>query len=224
MYTVFVHCLTDNIKLKGKVTIMGKAKKQEDFGIYRNIIKRLCDIVASLVLVIIALIPGIIIACLIKLTSRGPVFFEQDRVGREGRPFKMYKFRSMVVDAPHEISTVDFKNANKYITRIGNFLRKTSFDELPQLFNVLKGDMSIIGPRPLIPTEVVINKERHELKIDEILPGITGLAQINGRDRIDDRTKLSYDLQYYQELSFALDVRILFKTISNVAVGKDIQD
>ena len=84
--------------------------------------------------------------------------------------------------------------------------------------------MRIIGPSPLIPTEVVINKERHELKIDEILPGITGLAQINGRDRIDDRTKLSYDLQYYQELSFALDVRILFKTISNVAVGKDIQD
>lgn len=203
---------------------MGKAKKQEDFGIYRNIIKRLCDIVACLVLVIIVLIPGIIIACLIKLTSKGPVFFEQDRIGREGRPFKMYKFRSMIVDAPHEVSTADFKDANKYITKIGNFLRKTSFDELPQLFNVLKGDMSIIGPRPLIPTEVAINKKRHELKVDEILPGITGLAQINGRDRIDDRTKLSYDLQYYRELSFVLDVKILFKTVSNVVVGKDIQD
>ena len=202
---------------------MGKAKERGDFRLYCNVIKRLCDLITSLLFLVILFIPGTVIALIIKLTSNGPVFFRQNRVGKNGRLFKIYKFRSMVANAPHEMSTAEFNDASRYITKFGNLLRKTSLDELPQLINVLKGDMSIVGPRPLIPAEKEINCKRHELKIDQILPGITGLAQINGRDRITDHTKLLYDLKYYQNVSIKLDTQIIFRTVTSVVTGKDIQ-
>lgn len=191
---------------------------------YQNSIKRLLDIIASLFLIVICFIPGIIIALLIKLTSKGPIFFKQLRVGKNGQLFYIYKFRSMSINAPHQKSTSEFNEANRYITKVGHFIRKTSIDELPQLFNVLNGKMSIVGPRPLIPEEKRINQQRHQLKIDHLLPGITGLAQVNGRDRITNRNKLAYDYQYYQNISLSLDAKIIFTTIKKVLMRKDIKD
>ena len=144
---------------------MEKARAKKRLSLYRIFTKRVLDIIASALLLIIFLIPGLIIATLIKLTSPGPVLFRQQRVGKYGRPFIIYKFRSMTVNAPAQKSTAEFTNANQYITGIGHFLRKTSVDELPQLLNVLKGDMSVVGPRPLIITEKSINQRRHELGI-----------------------------------------------------------
>ena len=203
---------------------MEKARAKKRLSLYRIFTKRVLDIIASALLLIIFLIPGLIIATLIKLTSPGPVLFRQQRVGKYGRPFIIYKFRSMTVNAPAQKSTAEFTNANQYITGIGHFLRKTSVDELPQLLNVLKGDMSVVGPRPLIITEKSINQRRHELGIDQLLPGITGLAQVNGRDHLNDHTKLIYDYRYCQNVSFGLDLKIVVKKISNVLMSKDIED
>lgn len=203
---------------------MMKGKSCANVYVYRDIVKRILDIIVSLVLLTILLIPGILIAILIKLTSKGPIFFKQERVGWNSQLFNIYKFRSMAVDAPHNMTTAAFTNANQYITTVGRFLRKTSIDELPQLLNVLKGDMSIVGPRPLIPAEHAINYQRHELGIDQLLPGITGLAQVNGRDLLNDQDKLAFDKQYYEHVSFLMDTKIIVKTIANVIISKDIQD
>lgn len=203
---------------------MEKAAIRKSIRLYQHKIKRVLDIIISILLIVLSLIPGILIAILIKLTSHGPIFFRQQRVGKDGQLFWIYKFRSMRVDAPHQKSTAEFIDANQYITKIGYIIRKTSIDEIPQLLNVFKGDMSIVGPRPLIPAERAINQQRHDLGIDSILPGITGLAQVNGRDRLNDSQKLRFDYQYYQQIGFCLDLRIIIKTITNVLTSKDIQD
>lgn len=130
----------------------------------------------------------------------------------------------MKVYTPDNISTASFDNANQYITKVGKILRKTSIDELPQLINILKGEMSFIGPRPLISEETRINKMRHQLAIDRLLPGITGLAQVNGRDLLSDHQKIQYDLNYLTHIGFILDIKIAFATVFKVAVGKDIHD
>lgn len=130
----------------------------------------------------------------------------------------------MKQDAPHELATSKIKMANKYMTPLGMFLRKTSIDELPQLLNVLKGDMSLVGPRPLIPSETKINKKRYNLGIYNILPGITGLAQVNGRDAVDDEKKLYYDLFYLKNMNFKFDCYIVFKTFITVLKRENIKD
>lgn len=191
--------------------------------VYQKYVKRIIDILLSLTLLIILFIPGLVIAFIICTTSRGPAFFTQKRTGYMGQPFTIYKFRSMRIEAPHNIATADLENSQRYTTKFGRILRKTSIDELPQLINVLKGDMSLIGPRPLIPTEKIINATRHQLGIDTILPGITGLAQINGRDMISDKAKVQFDLKYYQNISFSLDMRICGQTIMQVLKHKDIK-
>ena len=184
--------------------------------------KRFFDLFFAVIILLVAAIPCGGIVLLIMTTSRGPAVFSQKRIGRNGHPFSCYKFRTMYADAPKYCATPDFQEAEKYITPIGKILRKTSLDELPQLINVLKGDMSFIGPRPLIPEEKDIHEERLKRGIYTIRPGISGLAQINGRDRVDAETKVAFDEQYLRDLSLLIDVKIVFGTFFGVLTGNDI--
>lgn len=184
-------------------------------SILYSITKRLIDIVGSLCGIILLSPLFLIVAILIKLDSKGPVIFKQTRIGKDSKPFNIYKFRSMKVETPN-LSTEEFKNASDFITRVGKFIRKTSIDELPQLVNILKGDMSIVGPRPVIEKEVRLLELRKECKVDSILPGITGLAQINGRDHVDDYQKVKYDFEYLVKRNLVLDIKIIINTILKV--------
>lgn len=167
----------------------------------------------------------LIIALIIKIESpNGPILFRQQRVGIDNSRFMIFKFRSMETSAPHQIATEDFINANTYITKVGKILRKYSLDELPQLFNVLKGDMSLIGPRPLIPKEQDVLQKRAELGANKVLPGITGLAQVHGRDNLVGEQKAVVDSIYAEKVSFCLDIIIFFKTIWDVVRSNGVND
>ncbi|CEP81545.1 sugar transferase [Paraclostridium sordellii] len=203
--------------MENKVIVESYNKK----SVY-TMIKRLIDIIMSSLGIIILSPLFLIIAILIKLESRGPVIFKQLRAGKNSEPFYIYKFRSMKMDAPNK-STNDFKNADVFITKIGKFIRKTSIDELPQLFNILKGDMSIVGPRPVILKEIGLIKLRKEYNVDLLLPGITGWAQINGRDNIGDEDKVKYDYEYLIKKSIRLDIYIIFMTVFKVIRRTDIK-
>ena len=177
-----------------------------------SISKRTMDIVSSLVGLILLSPLFLLVAILIKLDSKGPIIFKQIRIGKNSKPFYIYKFRSMKIDAPN-LSTEEFINASDFTTKVGKFIRKTSIDELPQLVNILKGDMSIVGPRPVIEREVRLLEIRKECNVDSILPGITGLAQINGRDNIDDYEKVKYDFEYLSKRNLVLDIKIIINTV-----------
>ena len=173
-------------------------------------VKRFFDLIMALILVIIFLIPMIIIAILIKLDSKGPIFFKQERTGKNGKIFLLYKFRSMAVDNDvHDFNCQDKK------TRVGNVLRKLSLDEFPQLINIIKGEMSFIGPRPWIP-DYYENMTDYQRRRNDVLPGITGLAQVKGRNNINIIAKINYDLEYVKNFSFKQDVKIFFLTIATV--------
>lgn len=191
-------------------------------SILYSITKRLIDIVGSLCGIILLSPLFLIVAILIKLDSKGPVIFKQTRIGKNSKPFNIYKFRSMKVESPN-LSTEEFKNASDFTTRVGKFIRKTSIDELPQLVNILKGDMSIVGPRPVIEKEVRLLELRKECKVDSILPGITGLAQINGRDHVDDYQKVKYDFEYLVKRNLVLDIKIIINTILKVIKSEGIK-
>ncbi len=186
--------------------------------------KRMIDIVLSLATLVVLSPLFIILALAVKLTSRGPIIFSQERVGRYGKTIKIYKFRTMMDKAPKSKATKDFNDANEYITKFGKFLRVTSLDEIPQLFNVIKGDMSIIGPRPLIADEVFIHKLREKNDIYMIRPGITGLAQVNGRDFLEAEDKVEFDTAYLHNMSFKLDLIIFIKSIIVVFKQEDSLD
>ena len=156
------------------------------------------------------------IALAIKLTTTGSVIFKQTRIGADGKRFVCYKFRTMTPDAPSQLSTAEFTDSALYVTPIGRFLRKTSLDELPQLFNVLSGDMSLVGPRPLIESESDMHRRRAEMGVYSLRPGITGLAQISGRDTICDEEKLRYDAEYLSSLCFSSDMKIIMGTFINL--------
>ena len=184
--------------------------------------KRSFDIAATL-LGIVALSPVFLVtALLIKLDSKGPVFFAQNRLGVKGKHFKMYKFRSMVVNAEELLKQLEAKNEvsghmfkmknDPRITKVGKIIRKTSIDELPQLFNVLKGDMSLVGPRPPLPREVVNYDKWQDLRLS-VRPGITGLWQVSGRNDIGFEEMIHLDLKYIRERSFIYDLKIILKTI-----------
>lgn len=185
-------------------------------------VKRCLDIVAAVIGLSIFLIPGIIIAVAIKLDSEGPVFFIQQRMGRNSKPFHCYKFRSMYITAPSNCTANNLQHRESVVTKVGNFLRKSSLDEIPQLINVLKGEMSLIGPRPLILSETWINEERARQGVYQLQPGITGLAQICGRNHVSDNNKLYFDKYYLEHYSFLMDVKIFFGTILYVLTAKDI--
>ena len=186
------------------------------------ITKRLIDIVGSLCGIILLSPLFLLVAILIKLDSKGPIIFKQIRIGKNSKPFYIYKFRSMKIDAPN-LSTEEFINASDFTTKVGKFIRKTSIDELPQLVNILKGDMSIVGPRPVIEREVRLLEIRKECNVDSILPGITGLAQINGRDNIDDYEKVKYDFEYLSKRNLVLDIKIIINTVLKVAKSEGIK-
>lgn len=185
-------------------------------------VKRALDLFFAFLLLVVAAIPCVVICLLVKATSPGPAIFKQTRIGRFGKPFHCFKFRTMFAEAPQYCATPDLHDANQFITPLGKILRKTSLDELPQLFNVLKGDMSFIGPRPLIPEEKGIHEERLKRGVYELRPGISGLAQINGRDRVGAEDKVRYDEEYLHKISFSFDAKILFGTFFGVLRGNDI--
>ena len=198
---------------------------EQSFKWYSDFFKRGFDIFFSLIAIIILAIPMMIIALWIKIDSpHEKVLFKQERIGINNVPFTILKFRSMRDDAPHQMATENFENPEMYITRVGKILRKTSMDELPQLLNVLKGDMSIVGPRPLIPKEKYVLKLRDEYGANKILPGITGLAQIHGRDQVTDENKASYDGKYTLNVSLLLDASIILKTVSDVVRSRGVRE
>lgn len=179
-------------------------------------IKRLLDIVFSLLGLMVLLIPIIIVAAVVYLDDPGEVIFSQNRVGRYGKKFKLYKFRTMKMDTPKYMSTMELKDPDQYITRCGRFLRKTSLDEIPQLINVFKGDMSLVGPRPLISDEYEIHAMRMRFGVYCLRPGLTGLAQINGRDLVSPEAKVRWDVRYVERCSLWTDLKILLSTVPKV--------
>ena len=187
-------------------------------------IKRGADVVLSL-LALICLSPVyLLVALAVKLTSPGPVLFRQKRVGRGGRLFTIYKFRTMRTDTPRDTATHLLQDPSRYITRVGAFLRRSSLDELPQFFNVLKGDMSIVGPRPALYNQDDLIAARREAGVDAVRPGITGWAQINGRDELPIPVKVRYDREYVENLSLKMDARCFFGTIWSVLRAEGVRE
>lgn len=179
-------------------------------------IKRLIDIVVSLLGCII-LSPLFLILCIaIKVDSRGPILFKQKRVGIHKTYFNILKFRTMRIDTPKDMPTHMLSNPGQYITKVGKFLRKSSLDELPQIINILKGDMSIIGPRPALWNQDDLIAERDKYGANDVMPGLTGWAQINGRDELEIPVKAALDGEYVKRMSFAFDAKCFFGTITSV--------
>lgn len=185
-------------------------------NMYRNGLKRVLDFILSLVGLILLSPVLLIIALIIKLTSPGPVFFKQKRVGKNKTYFNILKFRTMRTDTPKDTPTHLLANPDQYITSIGKVLRKTSLDELPQIINILKGDMSIIGPRPALWNQYDLIEERDRYGANDILPGLTGWAQINGRDELEIDVKARLDGEYVERMSFLFDCKCFFGTITSV--------
>ena len=183
---------------------------------YREYGKRIEDVSIALAALVILGLPMLLVAVAIRLTSKGPALFRQKRFGKDKQLFTVYKFRTMSTKAPKNMPTNSFTNADSYITPLGGVLRKLSIDELPQLLNVIKGEMSIVGPRPVIKTEKKLISLRQKYHANSVKPGITGWAQVNGRDDLDDQRKAEMDGEYVQRLSFLTDVKIMIKTIGAV--------
>lgn len=179
-------------------------------------VKRLLDFILALLSLIILSPVFIIISLIIKMTSEGPVFFKQKRIGKNKVEFYIYKFRTMRTDTPKDTPTHLLKNPEQYITRIGKFLRKTSLDELPQLINILKGEMSFIGPRPALWNQYDLIAERDKYGANDVYPGLTGWAQINGRDELPIPIKAKLDGEYVKNMSFLFDLKCFFGTIISV--------
>jgi len=164
----------------------------------------------------------LILMMCVYIDDPGKVIFAQNRVGKDGKLFKIYKIRTMRASAPGNLSAAEFRHADQFVTRMGGLLRKFSLDELPQLMNVLKGDMSIIGPRPLIAEESRIHELRMQFGVYQTRPGITGLAQINGRNNISVSGKVRWEVKYLENYGFKEDFRILFSTIPKILLGTDV--
>ena len=189
---------------------------------YRKFVKRLLDFIMSLCGIIVLSPVLLVLALCVKLSSPGPVLFKQKRVGLNKTFFHIYKFRSMRTDTPKDMPTHMLQNPDAFITPVGRFLRKTSLDELPQLFNILKGEMSVIGPRPALWNQDDLIAERDKYHANECVPGLTGWAQINGRDELPIPVKAELDGYYAAHMSFGLDVKIFFGTIGSVLFHKGI--
>jgi len=180
------------------------------------IIKRVIDLIVALIGIIILSPVFLILIIAIKLDSKGPVLFKQKRVGINKTYFNILKFRTMRIDSPKDTPTHLLKNPEQYITSVGNFMRKTSLDELPQLINILSGTMSCIGPRPALWNQYDLIAKRDKYKANRILPGVSGWAQINGRDAISIDAKAKFDGEYVKRVSFRFDIYIFLRTIANV--------
>lgn len=180
--------------------------------------KRLFDLFSSIILLLLFFLPMVLIAIAIRLTSKGPVIFWSDRIGKNNKIFKMPKFRSMKIDTP-ALATHLLDNPNYYLSPIGSFLRSTSLDEIPQLISVFKGDMSFVGPRPALFNQDDLISLRKEKDLDKLLPGITGWAQVNGRDELTIIAKVGFDEEYQRRQSFWFDMKIIGMTFKKVFKG-----
>ena len=183
---------------------------------YQKVIKRLLDILLSGVGILVLSPVLLVLVVAIKLDSPGPVLFRQKRVGIHKTHFHILKFRTMRIDTPKDTPTHLLENPEQWITRVGGFLRKTSLDELPQIFNIFAGHMSVIGPRPALWNQFDLIAERDKYGANDVVPGLTGWAQINGRDELPIDVKARLDGEYVQRLSFAFDVKCFFGTIISV--------
>lgn len=189
---------------------------------YRHFFKRFLDILLSLLAIILLSPLLLFLAVWIKCDSRGPILFKQKRVGKDKAYFQIWKFRTMYADTPKDVPTHLLQNADAMITRCGRFLRKSSLDELPQLFNILSGKMSVIGPRPALWNQDDLIAERDKYGANHMVPGLTGYAQIHGRDELPIPVKAKLDGYYVKHFSFALDAKIFFGTIIGVLKGSGV--
>ena len=187
----------------------------------RNLIKRLFDLTFGAIALILFAIPMFCIAAVVFFSSKGPVFFWSDRVGLMGNTFKMPKFRTMLIGTP-AVATHLLDNPDAYLSPVGGLLRRTSLDELPQLWSILKGDMSFVGPRPALFNQEDLIKLRKNRGVDKLLPGITGWAQVNGRDELSIPEKVELDKEYLNYQSFWLDMKILWMTFLKVIQRDDV--
>lgn len=185
--------------------------------------KRLFDFLMSLIATIILSPVILIVALAVKFTSPGPMLFKQRRIGKDNVEFEIYKFRTMRIDTPN-VPTHLLENPEQWITPVGKFLRKTSLDELPQLFNILKGEMSIVGPRPALYNQLDLKEMRTEVEVHKLVPGLTGWAQINGRDEIPLSLKVNLDKEYLDRMSFLFDIKIIFMTVLSVLKRDGVQE
>jgi lipopolysaccharide/colanic/teichoic acid biosynthesis glycosyltransferase len=185
------------------------------------LVKEVFDKIVSFISLVVLLPLFLVVAILIKLDSPGPVFFLQDRVGKDGKIFKVFKFRTMTSDAPEKTKGKYIDKSNPYVTRVGKILRRTGVDELPQLINVLKGEMSLVGPRPTLPYQVAKYNEYQRKRL-LMKPGITSWALIHGRNKLTWPERIEYDVWYVDHWSFWLDTKILFKTVWVVAKGEGL--
>lgn len=176
-----------------------------------NLLQRLIALISLILLSPLFLV----VAILIKLESKGPVFFKQERVGKDNINFTIYKFRSMRTDTP-DVATHLLDDPEIFITKIGGFLRKTSLDELPQLLNIVKGEMLFVGPRPALYNQHDLNGLRELRGVDKLYPGVTGWAQVNGRDELDIEEKVEFDKEYLDNRSIIFDIKIVFMTLFKV--------
>ena len=183
---------------------------------YRCIVKRFIDLVLSSFAIIVLAFPMLIVAIAIKIDDPGPIMFKQKRVGKNKSYFELYKFRSMKMNTPKDCPTHLLENPDQYITSVGKLLRKSSLDELPQLFNIWSGKMSLIGPRPALWNQYDLIEERDRYGANDVLPGLTGWAQINGRDELEISVKARLDGEYVNKISFGFDCKCFFGTIISV--------
>ena len=183
--------------------------------------KRVFDLCLALVVALILLVPVLLVTLAVRLTSKGPALYWSDRVGRNNRIFRMPKFRSMRVDTP-AVATHLLDNPSQWLTPIGSFLRKSSLDELPQLWSILKGDMSFVGPRPALFNQDDLIALRTETGVDQLVPGLTGWAQVNGRDELPIAQKVDWDVDYLKRRSFLFDLKILWMTVLKVMASKGV--
>lgn len=196
--------------------------KNREKSFYNRVIKRIIDIICSLCAILFLSIIYLPICLVVKFTSKGPIFFKQKRVGKDKKHFNILKFRTMRIDTPKDCPTHLLENPDQYITKVGKFLRKTSLDELPQIFNIFAGHMSVIGPRPALWNQDDLIAERDRYNINALKPGLTGWAQIHGRDELPIPVKVEMDKVYYDNLGFAFDVKCLFMTMVSVVKGDGV--
>ncbi len=184
---------------------------------YKHFFKRFFDLLFSLLGAILLSWLFVILIVMIKIDSRGPVFFKQKRVGIHKKHFNILKFRTMRIDTPKDTPTHLLKDPEQYITKVGKFLRKTSLDELPQIFNIIKGDMAIVGPRPALWNQYDLIEERDKYGANDVLPGLTGWAQVNGRDELEIPVKAALDGEYVRKMGLFMDIKCIFRTFLSVA-------
>lgn len=193
-------------------------------SMYKHFFKRFLDLIVSFLAIVLLSLPMLIIAVVIKCGSKGPVFFKQTRIGKDKKRFTILKFRTMRVDTPKNVPTHLLENPDEWITKAGKFLRKTSLDELPQIFNIFVGHMSIIGPRPALWNQDDLLAERDKYGANSVRPGLTGWAQINGRDELEISVKAKLDGEYVQKIGFFFDAKCFFGTFGAVFKAKGVKE